>query len=132
MIRLRHFLILLLFAPCPARADEAPQVPIRINDATWPPYFYQDRPLGSKAGIAKDIIDICLGKMKRKYEYVQLPIERMQHLMQSGEIDINFFSYKKERETFVIFGKELAFASGYRPVVKKDSRITIRSIADFD
>lgn len=129
MIRLRDLWFLLLFVAPSLQADE---VPIRINDATWPPYFYQDRKIGDKPGIAKDILDICLTRMKRKYEYVQLPIERMQNLMQSGEIDINFFSYKKERESFVTFGKELAFINGYHPIVRKDSSITIASLADFD
>lgn len=129
MIRL-SFLFLLLFNMVPtAQADEAP---IRINDASWPPYFYQDRKSGNKPGIAKDILEICLTRMKFKYEYVQLPIERMQNLMQSGEIDINFFSYKKERESFVRFGKELAFISGYHPVVRKDSTVTIQKLTDFD
>jgi polar amino acid transport system substrate-binding protein len=129
MIPLRKLWLLFLFMTPSLRADEAP---IRINDAAWPPYFYQDRPAGGKPGIAKDILDFCLTRMKRKYEYVQLPIERMQNLMQSGEIDINFFSYKKERESFVTFGKELAFITGYHPVVRKDSSITITSLADFD
>ncbi len=129
MTRLQYFLILLLFAAPYAIADEPV---IRINDATWPPYFYQDRQSGNKPGIAKDILAICLSRMNRKYEYVQLPIERMQNLMQSGELDINFFSYKKERESFVLFGKELAFITGYRPVVRMDSTITIQSLSDFD
>lgn len=129
MIPLRRLWLLLLVAAPSLWANEAP---IRINDATWPPYFYQDRPSGSKPGIAKEILDICLNRMKRKYEYVQLPIERMQNLMQSGEIDINFFSYKKERESFVTFGKELAYINGYHPVVRKDSSVTISSLADFD
>ncbi|WP_176736692.1 substrate-binding periplasmic protein [Oligoflexus tunisiensis] len=132
MVELRYILMTLLLANQVSFGAEAPQPTIRINDATWPPYFYQDRAPGQKAGLAKDIIQICLPRMKRNFEYVQLPIERMQNLMQSGEIDINFFSYKKERESFVTFGKELAFSTAYQPVVRKDANITIQSLADFD
>jgi ABC-type amino acid transport substrate-binding protein len=132
MVGRRSILVPLLLGSGLAFGAAAPQPTIRINDATWPPYFYQDRAPGQKAGIAKDIIQICLPRMKRNFEYRQLPIERMQNLMQSGEIDINFYSYKKERESFVTFGKELAFSTEYLPVVRKDADITIRSLADFD
>jgi polar amino acid transport system substrate-binding protein len=132
MVELRYILVPLLLGNSLSFGASAPQPTIRINDATWPPYFYQDRAPGQKAGIAKDIIGICMPRMKRNFEYMQLPIERMQNLMQSGEIDINFYSYKKDRESFVTFGKELAFRAEYQPVVRHDANITIQSIADFD
>jgi polar amino acid transport system substrate-binding protein len=56
----------------------------------------------------------------------------MQVGMEQGTLDINVFSYKKEREKIMQFGKEVVLTSRYVPIVRADSNLTFKNISDFD
>ncbi len=56
----------------------------------------------------------------------------MYNYLEKGKTDISIFSYKKSRESMVMYGGEPVFSAGYRAVVRADSRIKISSLADFD
>ncbi|HYX35981.1 MAG TPA: transporter substrate-binding domain-containing protein [Oligoflexus sp.] len=105
--------------------------PLIINDPEWPPYFFAGRP-DYPPGIMKEILTQCFTRMKMPFEFKFQPIERMQVGMEQGTVDFNLFSYKKEREKVVEFGKEVMLTSAYVPIVRADSDITIKSISDFD
>jgi polar amino acid transport system substrate-binding protein len=102
-----------------------------VNDADWPPFNLRGEGL-DKPGIMKEIAQSCFTRMGVHAEYRALPIERMQSEIQQGLLDINFFSYKKEREDFVLFSAEPAFRTGYRPIVLKGSGVSIKQLSDFD
>jgi polar amino acid transport system substrate-binding protein len=106
-------------------------IKVSINDADWPPFNLRGDGL-DQPGIMKEIGNICFKSMGVEVEYRALPIERMQTEIQQGTLDINFFSYKKEREAFVDFSSEPAFRSGYRPIALRGSGITIKRLSDFD
>jgi polar amino acid transport system substrate-binding protein len=105
--------------------------PVVINDPEWPPYFFAGRP-EHPPGLMKEILSQCLTRMQVPFEFKHQPIERMQVGMEQGTLDINIFSYKKEREKVVQFGKEVMLTSRYVPIVRADSNYSIKSIKDFD
>lgn len=113
-----------------AAAQETKQ-PIVINDPEWPPYFFAGRP-EHPPGLMKEILSQCLTRMQVPFEFKFQPIERMQVGMEQGTLDINIFSYKKEREKILDFGKEVMLTSRYVPIIRADSNITIKKISDFD
>jgi polar amino acid transport system substrate-binding protein len=51
--------------------------------------------------------------------------------MQSGDLDISLYSFKQERDAFVVFGKEPVFTSEYGFAVRADSNINIEKIDDL-
>jgi polar amino acid transport system substrate-binding protein len=108
-----------------------PLAPIRINIPEFAPYFFKDES-GAYSGITTKILVECLQDSKRPVVFLNLPIERIQVSMQSGEIDINTYSYKKERESFVDYSQEELFRTEYRPFVRADSSIAIQNVRDFD
>lgn len=104
------------------------QVIIVEND--WPPYFFggsQELP-----GFAKELLQACIPDTGYSPSFQFYPPNRMYAYLQQGEIDIALFSHRKEREDFVMYGKESLFASSYRPVVRQDSDIKILTLNDFD
>lgn len=104
---------------------------IIVNDNDWPPFFFAGKPK-SPPGLAKEILTRCLPKTGRKTVFKNFPIKRMRRDMESGELDINVYSYEKSREAWLIFGKEPIFAAEYRPVVREGSKIVIKKLEDFD
>jgi len=104
---------------------------IIVNDNDWPPFFFAGKPK-SPPGLAKEILTRCLPKTGRKTVFKNFPIKRMRRDMETGELDINVYSYDKSREAWLIFGKEPIFAAEYRPVVRADSKIVIKKVEDFD
>jgi polar amino acid transport system substrate-binding protein len=105
--------------------------PIVINDPEWPPYFFAGQ-ADHPPGLMKEILNQCLTRMKIPFEFKFQPIERMQVGMEQGTIDINIFSYKKEREKIMQFGKEVMLTSRYVPIVRADSNYKLNNIKDFD
>lgn len=83
-------------------------------------------------GIGKEILDICIPPTGYKHEYTFYPIKRMRKYMEEGKLDINVYSHRPSRESFLIYGKEPIFSASYRPVVRKGSDININSIRDFE
>jgi polar amino acid transport system substrate-binding protein len=112
-------------------AGQDKQQPIVINDPEWPPYFFGGRP-EHPPGLMKELLSQCLTQMQMPFEFKFQPIERMQVGMEQGTLDINIFSYKKEREKILDFGKEVMLTSRYIPIIRADSGITIKKISDFD
>lgn len=104
---------------------------LNISENDWPPYFFAGKP-GSPEGIAKEILKMCISETGYGYKFDFYPVRRMYSYLEDGKMDIAVFSYKKERESFVIYGKEPIFSSGYRPVVLASGSIKIASLKDFD
>ncbi|PCI61260.1 MAG: hypothetical protein COB35_06660 [Gammaproteobacteria bacterium] len=101
-----------------------------INDVSWPPYFF----VGDKnpqQGIGKELLNICVPLAGYKIEYRRLPIKRTYLYMENGDIDITAYSYRKEREQFLIYAKEKLFSSDLGFVVKAGSNIVIKSLKDL-
>lgn len=114
-----------------ARAQDKKQQPIVINDPEWPPYFFAGRP-ENPPGLMKEILTECSARLQIPFEFKHQPIERMQVGMEQGTLDINIFSYKKEREKVMDFGKEVMLTSRYIPIVRADANYSIKTIKDFD
>lgn len=104
---------------------------IVFNDNPWPPFFFEGK-TDSPPGIGKELLQRCLPAVGRQGIFVPHPIKRMRRNMETGELDINVYSYEPDRESFLLFGKEPIFVSEYQPVVRADSPIRIAKIADFD
>jgi polar amino acid transport system substrate-binding protein len=102
-----------------------------LNDNPWPPFFFEGKTDGPP-GIGKELLQRCLPAVGRRGVFVPHPIKRMRRNMETGELDINVYSYEPDRESFLLFGKEPVFVSEYRPVVRADSPIRITKITDFD
>jgi polar amino acid transport system substrate-binding protein len=120
-------IFLCLFPFFLARANEK----VIINDINWPPYFMiNSEEEGS--GLAKEIINLCLQRIGHQTKYHELPIKRTHHFMEVGEIDITVYSYKKEREKILHYGKEVLFNSEYGFMVRANSHIKIEELADLE
>lgn len=104
---------------------------VRLNDNDWPPYFFGGRQ-GEPRGLAKELLEICMPTTGYQFQFTFYPIKRMRKYMESGELDINIYSYRPSRELFLIFGKEPIFSASYKPVARKESNISINSINDFE
>ncbi len=122
-------LIILLFDRPTNMAAEPGVVKIVEND--WPPYFFAGKP-DQPEGIAKELLRMCIPDTGYAYKFDFYPVKRMYSYIKKGKIDIAVFSYKKKRESFLLYGKEPLFSSGYRPVIAASSNIQIRSLEDFD
>lgn len=117
------------FSPKSSSADEADTLKISEND--WPPYFFAGK-ADSPEGIAKELLKMCISDTGYAYKFNFYPVNRMYSYLEDGKIDIAVFSYKKDREAFLIYGKEPIFSSGYSPFVLASGNIRISSIKDFD
>ena len=106
---------------------------IKLNDNDWPRFFFGgiSEQKVSK-GIGKEILDICLPRTGYQFEFTFHPIKRMRKYMEEGKLDINVYSYRPSRESFLLFGKEPIFSASYRPVVLSGSNVKINSIDDFE
>ncbi len=102
-----------------------------INDVDWPPYFISEEADQLK-GIGKEILELCLTEAGYHFKFKHLPIKRTHNYMKTGKIDLCVYSYKKEREIFILYGKEPIFSSQYRFLVKANSDIRIQSLKDID
>lgn len=103
--------------------------PLFINDVEWPPFFFSDIENG-KVGLGKELLNYCINNSSYTLHYKTLPIKRTHTYMQSGELDISVYSYKKERESFVHYGKEPIFFTNYGFASKASDNISIQSMAD--
>lgn len=123
--------ILLIFSPGFAYSQNHDFTRAIVVENDWPPYYFGGSN-GSHPGFAKELIKLCSpeGAIEPVFEFY--PVKRMYSYLKKGEIDIAIFSYKKSREEFVVYGNEPIFTSGYRPIVLKESNITIKSLEDFD
>ena len=122
---------LLTLLPNPLLLANPTNSPLIINDPSWPPFFYAGDP-ESPPGFAKEVLTHCLNKMDIAFVFKFHPIKRMRVSMEKGLIDINMYSYKPSRESFLEFGKEKIFNSTYIPFVKAGRDIKISAISDFD
>jgi polar amino acid transport system substrate-binding protein len=101
-----------------------------LNDIDWPPYLFPE----SKShlpGLGKDVLNKCLPKNNFTIKYIKLPVKRTHLYMQSGELDISLYSFKKDREEFVVYGKVPVFTTEYGFAVRADSNIDIQKIEDL-
>ncbi len=104
---------------------------VKICDADWPPYFFAGKADKPK-GLAKEVLEQCFKNMGTKHRFDFYPIGRMFKYMEDGKIDINVFSMEKDRNSFLIYGKEPLFTESYRAFTLKDSAIQIKSLQDFE
>ena len=104
---------------------------LNIVENDWPPYFFAGKSNGVE-GFAKELLKMFIPERGYTCNFTFYPVKRMYSYMEKGKLDIALFSYKKERESFLVYGKEPLFTSGYRPVVLTGSDIKIRSLTDFD
>jgi len=122
-------LLMLLVACMPFSAISREDV--RVNENDWPPYFFKGN-VNEPEGLGKELLQLCLPKTGHNYHFDHLPIKRMWQSIMSGELDINIFSRRPDRETLLYFGKEPIFTASYRPVVRVSSSINITDSQDFD
>ncbi len=113
-------------APVVAVAQE-----LIVIENDWPPYYFGNT-TNPQAGFARELLDACLPDAGYTAEYRFYPVKRMYSYLRKGLLDIAIFSYRKDREEMVIYGREPIFTSSYRPVVLKGSAICIDSLRDFD
>lgn len=104
---------------------------IVISDPDWPPYFFKGAAY-QPPGFAKELISLCVPEAGYRPEFIHFPIKRMRYFMEEGKIDVHIFSYKKERESFLLYAKEPIFSASYRPFVHIDNPIVINQQDDFD
>jgi len=119
-----------LITQCEAKPVDVQQTVI-INDANWPPFFFagsRDKPYG----FAKELLISCESEVGSQFTFLHFPIERMHVYMRSGQIDSNVYSYKKDREADLIYGKEVLFTTQYKAVTRKESGLTITQLQDID
>jgi ABC-type amino acid transport substrate-binding protein len=102
-----------------------------LNDIDWPPFLFPESK-NQLSGLGKDILNECLPKQNFTIEYIKLPVKRTHLYMQSGELDISLYSFKKEREAFVVYSKVPVFTTEYGFAVRSDSNIDIKKIEDLD
>ncbi|WP_293747828.1 ABC transporter substrate-binding protein [uncultured Paraglaciecola sp.] len=101
-----------------------------LNDIDWPPYLFSESK-HNLSGLGKDVLNECLPKKNFTLTYSKLPIKRTHLYMQSGELDISLYSYKKEREAFVVYGKVPIFTTEYGFAMRADSKVDIHKIEDL-
>jgi ABC-type amino acid transport substrate-binding protein len=101
--------------------------PIQINDVNWIPFFMQ----GERKGFAHEIMQAFLDEQKLAHEFVLLPPPRTEDYMKAGQIDLCVYSYKKEREEFIWYGKEAIFSISYRIPVRSDAKLPIKGLEDL-
>lgn len=130
MNKLLAYLCAVLLLP-QALVVKADSPVLKLNDNDWPPFFFGGSS-GFSQGIGKEILDFCLPNTGYNYEFTYYPIKRMRKYMEEGKLDINIYSYRPARESFLVYGKEPIFTASYRPVVRKADNIKITSIDDFD
>jgi len=104
---------------------------LRVNDNDWPPYFFGGKE-GAPQGIGKELLQHCLGKSGHQFQFSFYPINRMHKYMETGQLDINIYSFTRERSEFLLYGKEPLFTAGYRPFVRATETKQIRKLNDFD
>lgn len=104
---------------------------LNIVASDWPPYIFGEKP-GELKGIAKELLEMCVPQTGYDTKFESYPVKRIFAYLEEGKADVSVFSYKKEREDFLFYGKEPLFASGYRPVVLAGKNIQIRTLQDFD
>ena len=102
-----------------------------LNDIDWPPYLFPESK-NELSGLGKDVLNECLPKKDFRLKYEKLPVKRTHLDMQTGKIDISLYSYKKERETFLIYGKVPIFTTEYGFAVRANSNIDIQKIEDLE
>lgn len=103
---------------------------IIINDVHWPPYFMINAQQEG-AGLAKDVINLCLQRLGLEAKYHELPVKRTHHFMEVGEIDVTVYSYKEERNEILYYAKEVLFNSEYGFMVRTNSDIKIDKLDDL-
>ncbi len=104
---------------------------LNLNDIKWPPYFFPRLEAKLQQGIAKEILNICIAKQNYKINYKNLPVKRTHLYMQSGELDISVYSYKRDREEYVVYGKEPIFKIEYGFASSAVDNIQINQLSDI-
>lgn len=102
---------------------------LSLNDIKWPPYFLPKLEK-NQIGFGKELLNQCISRLNYDIQYKVLPIKRTHLYMQAGELDISVYSYKKERESFVHYGKEPLFISKYGFASKKSDNLVLENIED--
>ncbi len=124
------FAIFMVLAATGSFGGEKTRV-LNVNESDWPPYFFAGKP-DLPQGFGKELLTLVIPETGYSCRFAFYPVKRMYAYLENGKLDISIFSYKKSRESFVTFGKEPLFTSGYRPIVLANSQITINSLKDFD
>lgn len=101
-----------------------------LNDIDWPPYLFPESE-SHLSGLGKDVLNACIPKNNFTIKYIKLPVKRTHLYMQNGELDISLYSFKMEREEFVVYGKVPVFTTEYGFAVRADSNIDIQKIEDL-
>ncbi|MFC1853742.1 substrate-binding periplasmic protein [candidate division CSSED10-310 bacterium] len=104
---------------------------ILMNDSRWPPFFFAGDQL-APPGAAKEILEICFDETGYPVEFTFFPINLLHKYLEIGRLDLNVYSFKPQREAILYYGKEALYRTSYRPFVRWDSPIQIKSLRDFD
>lgn len=102
-----------------------------LNETDWPPYLFPESK-NNLPGLGKEVLNVCLPQKNFTIRYLKLPVKRTHLYMKSGELDISLYSFKKEREEFVVYGKVPIFTTEYGFAVRADSNIDIQKIEDLE
>lgn len=99
----------------------------------WPPIFFGEAPAGGEPlGFGRELLERCVARAGFRAVFRDVPVLRMYAELESGRLDVNLFSFAEERTRIVDYGREVAFRGSYRPVVRSESAIEIRRLADLD
>ncbi|MBL4942371.1 MAG: transporter substrate-binding domain-containing protein [Colwellia sp.] len=123
---IKCILSLLFFINCSVHAQQT----VIINDVSWPPYFFIGEN-STQQGIAKELLNICVPQAGYSIEYRRLAVKNTHIYMATGAIDITLYSYKKERDAFLIYSNEKIFSTEYGFMVKASSNIKINKLDDL-
>jgi polar amino acid transport system substrate-binding protein len=127
----RKVVIVLYFCTFAFLSASTASQTIYINNLEWPPFFFT-QPSNEQLGFGKEILNICLNQNSYLYQYKTLPIKRTHIYMQTGELDVSIYSYKKERNAYMLFAEEPIFTSVYGIASKKSSNLKIEKFDDIN
>lgn len=129
-MRLFNITVLFIILSYSSGLLASPKTELFINDIKWPPFFFQANDDGN-VGLGKEIINHCLANNTYELLYKNLPIKRTHQNMQSGELDVSVYSYRKEREEYIFYGSEPIFFSNYGFASNRRDNIIINSLNDI-
>jgi polar amino acid transport system substrate-binding protein len=109
----------------------AEKIALDVNSVDWPPFFLDQKQTG-QPGLARELLTLCINKPLYDVHFMQLPIKRTHHYMQTGQLDLAVYSFKPEREDFVWFGKEPMFHSEIGVAVKRDFIQPLKNEVDLE
>ncbi len=103
-------------------AGECPAGDLKVATLDYPPFQYEEN--GQIKGIAANIVQEIFRRLNRRIEIKFYPFPRAVENVKKGRADVIFtFYYKKEREEFADYSKEVLVDQTMSLFVHKDSPV---------